>query len=478
MEIAGSTALVWPGLDRKAGPLLSWARPAPAASNKVIISGDRKTTMAGRMSIVGIVAMAATAGVDAATPSWAHGITQRVSIRPDGVQGNGDSFDAAVSVDGRFVAFSSAASNLVPGDTNGVDDVFVRDLETGAITCVSVGSDGTRGNAFSGDPQLSVDGRFVAFMSAASNLVARDTNGVWDVFIRDRQAGTTRRISVGSKGVQSDQESYQPAISADGRFVAFNSLAGNLVPDDTNDTNDVFVHDRQTGTTRRVSVGARGFQGDRFSEAPALSADGRLVAFRSYASNLVPGDTNGTMDVFVRDRQAGTTRRVSIDSSGAQGNKASNYPSLSANGRFVAFDSDATNLVPGDTNGLVDVFVRDLQKSTTTRASVGAGGVQGDNGSAGTAISASGRFVAFESYAGTLVPGDTNGEGDVFVSNLRTGTLRRVSLGAGGSQGDLYSLGAAISADGRSVAFASAATNLVPRDTNGVVDVFVRVLAP
>ena len=427
------------------------------------------------------LAAIAAAGILAAqaAPAQAHFITERVSVGSGGVQGNAESGDPSISADGRFVAFVSSASNLVPGDTNRRADVFVRDRRTGTTRRVSLGAGGAQGNGDSSEPALSANGRFVAFYSEARNLVPGDTNGQADVFVRDRRTGTTRRVSLGSGGSQSNGASVQPALSADGRFVAFISDATNLVPGDTNGLTDVFVRDRQTGTTRRVSLGAGGAQGNWGSVEPAVSADGRFVAFTSLADNLVPGDTNGiTADVFVRDRQTGTTRRVSVGPGGVQSDGNSQFPALSADGRFVAFWSQATNLVPTDTNGTADVFVRDRQTGTTRRVNVGPGGVQANDISFYLALSADGRFVAFSSFATNLVPGDTNGSYDVFVRDRQKGTTRRVSLGPGGAQGNDSSYDPAVSADGRFVAFSSDASNLVPGDTNGFTDVFVRIPAP
>jgi Tol biopolymer transport system component len=276
--------------------------------------------------------------------------------------------------------------------------------------------------------------------------------------------GITERVSVGPGGAQGNGESSQPALSADGRFVGFQSFATNLVPDDTNRSGDAFVRDRQTGVTTRVSVGPGGAQANFFSAAPALSADGRIVAFGSVASNLVPGDSNDIFDVFVRDLRTGVTRRVSVGPGGAQANGESfaGPLSLSADGRFVAFDSRASNLVLRDTNGVQDVFVRDRRADVTRRVSVGRGGAQANGFSSGAAISADGRFVAFFSEASNLVPGDTNGVLDAFVRDRRTDVTRRVSVGRGGAQANSFSAGAAISADGRFVAFISDASNLVP----------------
>jgi Tol biopolymer transport system component len=284
--------------------------------------------------------------------------TTRVSLGPYGAQGNGNSFEPAISADGRFVAFASDASTLVAGDTNAASDIFVRDRQTATTTRVSVGADGAQGDRSSSEPAISADGRFVAFASEASNLVPGDTNDAQDVFVRDRQTAKTTRVSVGAHRTQSNAESFGPAISANGRHVAFSSEASNLVPGDTNRASDVFVHDRQTTTTTRVSFGDYRTQGNDRSTEPAISADGRYVAFSSGASNLVPGDTNDAQDVFVRDRWTAKTTRVSLGDYGRQGNAESFGPAISANGRYVAFFSDATNLVPGDTNGNSDVFVR------------------------------------------------------------------------------------------------------------------------
>jgi Tol biopolymer transport system component len=243
------------------------------------------------------LALAATLG--GSLPAWGQGTTERVSLGPNGIQGNDVSRDAALSADGRFVAFVSDADNLVPGDTNGTYDVFVRDRRTGTTKRVSLGSNGVQGNRDSFGAALSADGRFVGFDSSANNLVPSDTNDETDVFVRDRRTGTTARISLGPNGVQGNGGSGNPSLSADGRFVAFVSDADNLVPGDTNGRNDVFVRDRRTGATARVSLGSNGVQGNHDSFWAALSADGRFVGFESFASNLVQDDTNGQADVFV-----------------------------------------------------------------------------------------------------------------------------------------------------------------------------------
>ena len=245
------------------------------------------------------------------------------------VAANASSYGPAISDDGRYVAFSSEATNLVRGDTNFVDDVFVRDLLTNATTRVSVGNNGAQGNGNSTDPSISADGRYVAFVSDASNLVDGDTNCSSDVFVRDRQANTTTGVSIDSSGNQGQGRSYAPAISADGRYVAFVSDASNLVDDDTNGVSDVFVRDRQANTTTRVSLDSSGNQGNgRSVGRPSLSAHGQYVAFSSEASNFAPGDSNGVPDVFVRHVQTVTTWLVSADIRGTAGDGWLEWPSI------------------------------------------------------------------------------------------------------------------------------------------------------
>ena len=402
--------------------------------------------------------------------------TQRVSVSSAGVQGNNYSGGNApsVSADGRYVVFDSPASNLVAGDSNGYEDVFVRDRKLHRTYLVSVSSAGVQGNGDSFAPSISADGRYVAFVSQASNLVAGDSNGFRDVFVRDRKLHKTYLVSVGPAGVRGNGDSTDPSISADGRYVAFDSLASNLVAGDSNGSYDVFVRDLKLHRTYRVSVSSAGAQGDNGSYSPSVSANGRYVAFASDATNLVAGDANGYSDVFLRDRKLHKTYLVSVGPAGVQGNGDSVDASISADGRYVAFDSVASNLVAGDSNGYRDVFVRDRKLHKTFRVSVSSAGVQGNNYSESPAISADGRSVAFDSAASNLVAGDSNAATDVF---LRVRTLHktvRVSVDSAGVQGGADSYEAAISSDSRYVAFNSDASNLVAGDTNGYEDVFVR----
>ena len=404
-------------------------------------------------------------------------VTRRVSTDATGGEGNGDSYRPSLSADGHFLAFHSDASDLVPGDTNGLRDIFVHDRTTGTTERVSLDSAGGQADGDSYYPSISADGRCTVFWSYATNLVPGDTNGFVDVFVHDRLSGATERVNVSSTEAQANQDSGSSfAISADGRWVAFDSFANNLIFSDTNGRTDAFVRDRVTGVTERVSVASSGVQGNGDSYPTSLSAEGRYVAFWSQADNLVPGDTNKVADVFVRDRQNDTTERVSVDSTGAQSNGFSSIASITADGRYVAFDSEASNLVPGDTNARVDVFVHDRLTGATERVSLSSSGAQGDEHSYIPCISADGRFVVLFSLATNLVPADTNDTGDVFLHDRQTGTTERVSVATNGAQGNSLSSGSttSVSVDGRFVTFDSAAPNLVPGDTNALLDVFVR----
>ena len=421
-------------------------------------------------------------------PQTLVGVTELISVASDGTQGNWGSNYSSISADGRYVAFSSVSSNLVAGDTNGSNDVFVHDRVTGVTTRVSVASDGMQGNGDSGDYTLSIsaDGRYVAFTSEASNLVVGDTYlcshpklplyNCADVFVHDRVTGETTLVSVASDGTQANSESWLSSMSADGRYVAFGSTATNLVVGDTNGSSDVFIHDLVTGETTCVSVASDGTQGNNSSGGNSISADGRYVAFISAASNLVVGDTNDTYDSFVHDRMTGETTRLSVASDGMQGNMGSWSTSISADGRYVAFTSEASNLVAGDTNGLEDIFMHDRQTGETTRVSLASDGSQANDLSRNPSISGDGRFVAFNSDASNLVVGDTNDTCDSFVHDRMTGETTRLSVSSDGMQGNKASgfTGISISVNGRYVAFDSVSTNLVVGDTNDTTDIFVR----
>ncbi len=401
-------------------------------------------------------------------------VTERVSVSSTGEEGNSGSEYPAVSADGRFVAFQSFASNLVAGDTNGTTDVFVRDRLTNSVELVSVSSGGAQGDNESRCSDISPDGRYVAFYSPATNLVSDDTNGVWDAFVHDRSTGVTERVSVSSSGEQSNDDSYLPKISADGRHVAFESWSTNLAANDANGTNDIFVRDMTDGLTWRISNNAVGEAANSWSNRPNISDDASCVVFTSLASDIVPNDTAGQLDIFAYDMSTGNVKRVSTNITGDEANLTSQNASVSADGRYVAFASWASNLVGGDTNSAFDIFVFDRLAEVTERISVSSGGAQGDGHCYETAISADGRYVAFKSDSTNLVAGDTNGKWDVFVRDRLTGITERMSVSTAGAQANDDSQDVAISGDGRCVAFYSTASNLVSGDFNGNMDIFLR----
>ncbi len=585
---------------------------------------------------------------------------------------SGASSAPSLSADGRFVTFESSASNLVPGDNNNQRDIFVYDRQEQRTERVSVNDAGEEANSFSSSPSLSSDGRFVTFMSFASNLVPGG-GGAFDIFVFDRQERRIERVSINDAGEEANSGSDNPSLSADGRFVTFESDARNLVPGDTNNLEDIFVYDRQARRIERVStflpkvvvtsgtlidneatrtlfgqveisnslfggnivsteadtsvetqsfntrlndvqrqlvgplksdtflppthrllfgnpaidkgnptlagvadqnntlrgvpdVGAveasrgiiRGltfadlnqnasrdigepivkigvieltrvnrsetlmlsvngsgtFQtlplepgeyrlmaepltswtptslpielirgetaaSNQSSLVPSLSADGRFVSFESGASNLVPGDNNNRSDIFVYDRQEQRIERVNVNEAGEEANNSSSRPSLSTDGRFVTFASEASNLVPGDNSNSPDIFVYDRREQRIERVSVNDAGVEANSSSSAPSLSVDGRFVTFESRASNLVPGDNNNQRDIFVYDRQERRIERVSINDAGEEANnsgSFSPGSfspSLSADGRFVTFESDASNLVRGDANGFFDIFV-----
>jgi Ca2+-binding RTX toxin-like protein len=513
----------------------------------------------------------------------ASGAITRISVAPGGGEGNGSSFLPSISADGRRIVFVSDASNLVAGDTNGLPDIFVKDLVTGDLSCVSTDAGKGTANGASYTPMISGNGRYVVFASDASDLVAGDTNGLRDLFIRDLENGITIRVSTSNAGGQANGPSFTPTLTADGRFLAFSSGARNLAPGDANSFSDVFLRDmgyvgvdvlaggsgddtydlvrpdtvqenagegsdtviarysgyllpdhvenlmlaagdraigygnalpnRMSGSAAdEVLVGREGddtlaggeghdillggdgadvLQGNVLQATtlfanvigapvvgliPAFSVDGRYAVFASNADGLVANDTNAATDIFIKSLVTGQIVRLSTDASGAQANAASYTPGISTDGHLVAFASDASNLVADDTNAVRDIFVKDGTSGTVTRISTAYEGGEANGDSVAPALSPDGRYVAFVSVASNLVDGDNNGVEDVFVKDLLTESIRRVSTGALGEQADAGSFTPAFSADGRYLIFASFAKNLVAEDANGRRDIFIKDL--
>ncbi len=382
---------------------------------------------------------------------------------------NGQSGGSAVSADGRFVAFHSRGSDLVAGDRNGAFDVFVLDRLTSTMTLVSRGTSRAPGNDDSLNPSISDDGRYVAYQSEATDLVAGDDNGESDVFVHDRITGSTTRLSVGTGGAEADGGSGVPTIAGDGRIVAFQSNATNLVAGDDNGTVDVFVADRASGSVELVSVAAGGGAGNGASFDPVISGDGRHVAFSTIADDLVAGDDDGNYDIVLRDLGSSSSRVVSVGGSGEQLSGDSFDPAIDTDGSHVAFRVTETN--QGDTR--LDVRVWNRSTTRSELVSAAADGGEANGSSYAPAISGDGIWVAFHSTATDLVESDLEGQLDVFVRDLSGDTTVRVSEGAERG-GDRRSLNAAISRDGAVVVFETDATNLLVGDDNGLGDVVLR----
>ncbi|HET9769351.1 MAG TPA: hypothetical protein VFS16_00580, partial [Acidimicrobiia bacterium] len=438
------------------------------------------------------------------------------SVIAKGTVGGGSAFRPWMSADGRYLVFDSDAKKVMGGAGDpapGIRDVYLYDRTTGGLERISVGPGGRRANVpgngsgcanpcGSQRPTISADGRYVAFWSSADNLVDGDTNGEPDAFLRDRQTGTTTLISKGFQGAQANGESRRPVVSRDGTFVAFESAASNLIAPascglltpctggDKNNADDVYLYEVGTGAITLMSADAKGSAGNGASNRPSLSGNGRKVVFQSEASNLVANDANGaTSDVIMRDVAAGQTTIVSTNSAGAQSDKSSTSPSISADGRWVSFDSRATTFNPADSGGDVDVYVKDLETGAIEQVSVRSGGGQASAPAGGivggdSTVSADGRFVAFWSDAPNLVDGDTNGDlcdadkrpcSDVFVRDRATNTTTRMTS-TNGVEGNEESYSPALSMDGKFVAFDSKATSLDPSGgSTSSQDIFVHV---
>jgi Tol biopolymer transport system component len=383
----------------------------------------------------------------------------------------------AISADGWYVAFVSESGNLVEGDDNGAADVFVRDLVTNRTVLVSRSRFGGSPAGSSLQPSISADGQVIAFTSSAPDLVPGDSNGTLDVFVHDLRTGRTEMVSRGSAGELADNDSFSPSLSADGIHVAFSSMATNLDPRDANPSPVVYLHDRRSRLTRLVSVSSGGQAGDGPSGQPSVSGDGRLVAFTSAASNLDPDDANGLADVYVRDLESGTTELVSRGIDGVAADGLSSEPSISADGRAIAFTSSADDLVPDDENGADDVFVHRLDaqdgEHPVRLASTALDGGSGSGASHGPSISGDGSRLAFLSTAPDLVPSSADGSGaqgagrtepatrdSAYVRDLHGAGTALVSAAANREPGNGEATATVVSDSGSRVAFADTSTDL------------------
>lgn len=414
------------------------------------------------LAVLALTLLAASPAADAAGRSSES--TTRSSVSADGGDADAASREPSISDDGRFVAFVSRASNLTP-EANPGANVYLRDWQAGTTTLVSVNGSGEAGDGSSDYPHVSDDGRFVAFDSDASNLPLG--GGRRWVYLYDAQQ---------RHGVSAIAPGEFSAISGDGRFVTFRSAG--FESQATNDVQEIYRFDQSTGDFALVSVAADGSDPDSSSNTSAVSDDGRFVAFLSYATNLVPGDGNREAggqgaDVFVRDLLQGTTVRVSVADDGSEAEGASFLEGMSGDGRRVAFTSSAEGLTPADRHQGVDVFVRDLGLARTELVSAANSGAPANGPSRGADISRDGRSVAFTSFAANLVDGDGNDARDAFVRDLGSGRTTRVSLTHDGREALDGGMAQDIGDGGRFVAF-TAASAFVAEDRSRNFDVFLR----
>ena len=443
------------------------------------------------------VALMTLAGVHTYAHDRASSRTILVSRNAAGQQGNDVSSFPTISGDGRFVAFQSTATNLSPLATDGTQQIYVLDRKTGSVELVSRNGLSVAGNEESTGPAISDDGRFIAFFSHANNLVNGDTNDQRDVFVYDRRHDRIERVSVSSRGEQgtgvddSEEleehgglhalEGHPPSISADGRFVVFWTGLNGLVRGDTDDVIDVFVHDRRSNKTRRVSKGVGGVPADGASRRAKINGPGTLVVFDSEATNLVADDTNGKMDIFAYDLVRGRLTMLTRAVDGTQTNDDSLEPHLDFSGRIVAFTSWANNLVASDVNNTRDAFVLDRATSNVELVSRAPNGAQLPAPTFEAGPSPDGRYVAMMTLA-SIVPQVT---ANIFLFDRYTKQLEQLNVNSQGQPGDPLIIGTidepiadpsvpAMSAGAKSVVFWSTAANLVAGDSNGVGDVFIR----
>ena len=466
--------------DRAAGP----GRPGPGRR-----SGPRRRAWVGTLVLAGAVALsgAPAASAHAVRPvrgsggghgsgsgSVCKGGPVLVSVGLHGQPANSGSERPSVGGrNGDLVAFSSNASNLVPGDRNGRSDVFVRDLKRGTTELVSVNSRGQQGNGgTANDPMISSSGRYVVFSSDSTNLVPGVHDGLTHIYLRDLKRGTTTLVDAAADGTPSNGPADRPTLDAAGDAVSFVSYGSNLTPGDAFEGPEVYVKDLRTGAVTKVSVNSAGQQAIGTVDGGVISPDGRYVTFISMALNLVPG-VSGKGDLFLHDRVTGKTTLVSTGTEGQLGDDLSVGATFSSDDRYIAFASHATTLTPNSpTTHDSHLFVRDLKLGTTTLIDLTPTGAVGNSGAFWNNINASGSYTAFVSAASNLVAGDTNGWRDIFVRNLGNGATERISVAANGTQGDQTSVYPSVDPGFNTVAYMSYADNLTSGTASGLANVF------
>jgi Tol biopolymer transport system component len=410
-------------------------------------------------------------------PVVAQQSIDRVSLGANNSEANNQSLTGSLSADGRFLVFGSLASNLVPGDNNHTQDIFVRDLETGEVSCASVNSQGDFADGTNMNPAISASGRYVVFSSWADNLDPNDVDGDADIYLHDRWTSETTLVSASIHGTSADEMCSYPSISADGQIISFSTNATNLTTGSGNGSHQIFVLDRNSGQMQVVSRNAMGQLGNRTSLHSQVSPCGQLVAIVSGATNLIPGDTNQNSDVFVVDRQALSVLRVSVDSNGLEANGNSfGIPAWSGDSRFVAFESGADNLVIGDSNWSLDIFLYEFASAQVERVSLTNWGGQANSSCQNPKLSNDGRLVVFQSKANNLVSHDSGAIVDIFARDRKTGRTVCLTNQQAGITATENCFNPSISADGQFVTFGSDAGDFVVGDTNGEHDIFRRDL--
>jgi len=400
-----------------------------------------------------------------------------VSVSSEQTQSNGNSFLVSNSADGRYVVFGSDASNLVADDTNGMRDVFLRDRSLGTIERISVDSNELQSLYLSRSPSVSADGRYVSFETLGP-LLPGSSAGVFQIYRRDRVTGETHLVSGSSGGVAGNAPSLRSSISADGRYVLFYSSASNLVTGDSNGVRDVFLKDMHTGELEIISKSSSGTPGNGDSFEAAMSSDARFVAFTSMATNLSGSAITRQRHVYLRDRQSGNTRLVSTTSSGVLANQPAFSPALSDDGRYIVYYSKASNLTAGTSGSAIQILLHDTTSGNNVLLSKDASGAEGNDLSYSPSISSDGNLVAFTSFANNLVPGDNNSVSDVILLDRLNNEMRVITQSESGQLGNGAAIATpALSRSANSIAFSTYANNLISGDTNNVADIFVANLS-
>lgn len=397
-------------------------------------------------------------------------VLETISIDNAGNVGDLASNQNDVSGDGRYVVFASRSRTFDKTDMNVKFDIYLKDRQTNTLTRISLANDGTEGNGDSTMPAISNNGQIVVYQSTTSTFDSHDHNGLNDIYLYEVASKTTKRISTGLNS-DSNGASLNPRVSANGRYIVFESSATNLINSDTNNVSDIFLYDRITDQVKRVSVSNNQIEANGSSSQPDISADGAVIAFQSTASNLVPSDRNNRSDIFVYERNTQQTKRVSIHSNGTEGSSHSFAPSLSTDGHLIAFESFAPNIVTGDRNGL-DIYVHDQRTGLTERINLNNAGQQGNGAAKGAAISGDGRYVAYQSTGTNLVPG-SNSFFNVYLYDRQQQDVQRLSEVSLGILGNKNSSRPRISANGQNIVFYSEASNFASNDNNNTHDVFL-----